>query len=105
MARLLDENVATVAIGGLMVGLGLVFLVIQERTKATVGLAVIFVSAGLDLLTIPLVLDRVDPDAIRTWERLQVLSDAGFVAGFAIYIAGLLVTTQSSERAERFIRG
>jgi class 3 adenylate cyclase len=101
---LFDEYMANVAVGGLVASLGIVFLMIQQRTKATIGLAVTFASAGLDFMTIPLLLDRVDPDAISFWERLQVLPEAAFPAGICIYMSGLLVTTQSSLRAEQVIR-
>jgi class 3 adenylate cyclase len=102
--QLLNEYLATTTVGGLFACIGLSFLLIQERTRATFGMAVAFTAAGLDAMTIPLVVDHADPGGANIAERLQSLLDAGVAVGLCIYISGLLATTQSSHRAEALVR-
>jgi adenylate cyclase len=103
--RLLNEFLATTTVGGLFVCIGLAFLLIQERTRATLGMSVTFVAAGLDAVTLPLVGDQLDPGGVSLLERSQALCDAGIPLGLSIYISGLLATTQSSTtRGEIIVR-
>jgi class 3 adenylate cyclase len=101
--RLLNDYLATTTVGGLFACIGLALL-IQQRTRATLGLAVVFIAASLDCITLPLISDQLDPGGVSLLERAQSLCDAGIPVGQVIYIWGLLATTQSSIRGEAVVR-
>jgi class 3 adenylate cyclase len=102
--RLFNELLGSTVLGGLFVFLGPVFLVAQERSKATVGLALAWLTSGLTLMTSPLLVDRVTPGDVTLVERLQVLIEASAVVTSVVYLSGLLATAQPSPRARILVR-
>lgn len=102
--RLFDELLASTVLGMLIIGLGCCFLVIQERSRANLGVAVAWVAIGLSLVTTPVLAGRVDPDHIQVVERLQVAFDSCALLALCVYLSGLLATAQRTPGAEAVVR-
>lgn len=101
---LVDEFFASTLVGGLGVALGLAFLVVQQRSKATLGLAGAWISLGLCVVLLPPNADLHADQDIPLSARVGGLMICASIVATNFYISGVLDTAASSARAERFVR-
>lgn len=97
--------VAAVTLGTAAVGVGLVLLLSQGRTRTNIGSGVFAVMMGLaTATTYPLVdeVNRTDPGWVP---RLQGLTEVGGLAMTALYLSGLLATAQVTRGRRRSSAG
>jgi hypothetical protein len=71
--RLFDELLPSTGVGTIALSLGIVFLLIQQRTMATIGLAGAWICAGCAFITVP----PGSPDVVlRDTARMKGLGTA-----------------------------
>ncbi|HEY0902423.1 MAG TPA: adenylate/guanylate cyclase domain-containing protein [Marmoricola sp.] len=103
--RLYTELLPSTAVGALAICVGLGFLVVQQRTLATMGMSGAWTLGGLAMVLVPGHVDTVDTgDEAVAARAVSLLVVATFVCS-GVYIAGLLRTARTSRRAERFVLG
>lgn len=101
---LLDQFFPSTLLGCFAIALGLTFLLVQQRSKATWGLAVAWAAIGLVAMLLPPNADLPATDDIPLSARVGGLALVAASAATNVYISGLLDTAQSSPRARRIVR-
>ncbi len=105
MDRLFDEFLGQTMIGGLASCLGVIFLLLDRRSRGNVAIAFFFILAGVNAWTTPLLAGQVDPDNITLLERLHILLEMGCVVSVSLYIRELIETAQATPRARKAVLG
>jgi adenylate cyclase len=103
-SSLFDEYFASTLVGSLGVALGLAFLAIQQRSKATWGLTGAWITLGLCVILLPPNANLPADQHVPLSARMGGLMISGSIAASNVYISGVLDTAASSARAERFVR-
>jgi class 3 adenylate cyclase len=102
--RLLDELLPSTVVGTITVCLGLVLLLTQTRTTATVGLTLAWVWGGAALVFLPVYVHHVDARHVPVAARLVGLLLVADLASSSLYLTGLLRTARRSRRADLVVR-
>lgn len=104
MEHLTGAGYAGMALSAVSIGLGVVLLVAQHRTRASVSISLCYISLGLAVATALPLLDQIDPDDPVWYSRLQGIFPASIVMFSAWYVLALLDTAVVAPRDERRIR-
>jgi class 3 adenylate cyclase len=86
------------------IGMSVVMLVGQERTRLNALLGAATLMVGLAIGTTPSFLDKVDPTDPQLLARLQGLFEVGAVVTYAMYLLGLLALSSLTGRRARVVR-
>lgn len=104
-ARLFHEFLGQSMVGTITIAIGVIYLLLDHRVRANVGIGCFWVFAGIAVITTPLVAGQVDPHHVRVVERLHVLLEAGAVVSVCFYLTGLVATAEASPGARRLVTG
>lgn len=90
------EAVAFTVAGVISAGTGVTMVLAGDRSRATLGIASLYVLAGLAFPLEVQLVGTVDPDRPGVLPRTQGLLEAGAVASGAVYLSGLLATARTT---------
>jgi adenylate cyclase len=94
---------AYVMLGSISVGLGLIQLFAQDRTKTNLGMGTLFVLVGISFTGSAAIANDVDRSDPGWLPRILGVLEAAVIASGSLYMRGLLDTAQASPRAERAV--
>lgn len=103
-ADLFAELLPSTVVGTICVCIGLLFLLVQQRSLATLGLTGAWAGGGTALILLPALAEHADPEPGPLVGALATAPLAFGLASSSLYIHGLLRTAPSPEGAARLGR-
>lgn len=101
--RIFDEFLGQTMLGVVSLGLGLIILALDHRSRSNLALGIFWILAGCLTATFPLLAGQADPENTRLVERLHAVLIGSIPICVGVYIAGLLTTAQVTFRARRVV--
>lgn len=100
----LGEFLPNTIVGFTSVGIGVIFLLIEGRTRVTLALSASYVMLGLAMIVTPPLVDGVVVGDATLGERVSGVFEAAAVVCFALWLGQVANTAHASERALRLVR-